>query len=150
MILIAIHSPAVNTTKLLSDWEPRKVYELLLWVWQQAYIMLVRLSSRALRDTCGRLTRGYFLVDDEESLRSEPDRFWALDRRPLIAKSDIEIIAWWRANKLLFPILSRIAVAHLLIPATSASVERQFSKARLMSSVRCQSMREARLSRQFT
>jgi hypothetical protein len=118
--------------------------------WLQAYIMLVWLSSRALRDTCGRLTRGDLLADDEESFRSEPDRFWALDRRPLIATSDIEIIAWLRTNELLFPILSRIAVSHLLIPATSASVERPFSKARLVNSVRRQSMREATLSRQFT
>jgi hypothetical protein len=45
-----------------------------------------------------------------------------------------DLFAWWRANRLAFPILYGMACGYLIAPASSASVERQFSKAKLIDS----------------
>ena len=43
--------------------------------------------------------------------------------------ANIDILVWWRKNKHLFPDVARMARQFLACPATSAGVERMFSKA---------------------
>jgi hypothetical protein len=64
----------------------------------------------------------------------------------MITQVGFDPFAWWMANELSFPILCRIAISHLVIPATSASVERQFYRAKTANNNRHQSMGEGTLS----
>lgn len=56
-----------------------------------------------------------------------------------------DLLAWWQTNKPSFPMLYRIACSYLIVPASSASVERQFSKGKLINSDRRTSLAEERL-----
>jgi hypothetical protein len=64
----------------------------------------------------------------------------------MIAQVGFDPFRWRRINELSFLILSRIAISQLVIPATSASVERQFSRAKMTNNDRRQSMGEGTLS----
>jgi hypothetical protein len=64
----------------------------------------------------------------------------------MIGQVGLDPVGWWRANEPSFPILGRIAISRLVIPATSASIERQFSRAKTANNDRRQSMGEGALS----
>jgi hypothetical protein len=151
ILLAAVLNPAVNLEKSLTGWEFGKAYDLLQRAWLQAsppsaQDIGVGASPRPARSTSGGLTRRDLLADDEEPIPSEVTRFRAIDRRAMSTQDGFDVFAWWRANEPLFPILCQIAMAHLLVPATSASVERQFSKAKLVNTDRRRSMGEETLS----
>jgi hypothetical protein len=60
----------------------------------------------------------------------------------MIAQVGFDPFRCWIANEPSFRIICRIAISHLVIPATPASVERQFSRAKTASNDRRQSMGE--------
>lgn len=49
------------------------------------------------------------------------------NKEPLV-EDDVDILKWWCDNKARYPILYRIAMDHLAVPATTAEDEREFSK----------------------
>jgi len=61
---------------------------------------------------------GPAVVDQLEKYLAMPDE-----------PANIDILVWWRKNKHLFPDVARMARQFLACPATSAGVERMFSKA---------------------
>ncbi|KAK3929378.1 Putative AC9 transposase [Frankliniella fusca] len=62
--------------------------------------------------------------EDERSVEDELDRYL---REPIGNDSDIR--DWWKQRRERFPRLYRLALQLLVIPATSASAEREFSEA---------------------
>jgi hypothetical protein len=58
----------------------------------------------------------------------------------MIGQVGFDPFGWWMANEPSFPILCRIVISHLVIPATLVSVERQFSRAKTANNDRRQSM----------
>jgi hypothetical protein len=44
------------------------------------------------------------------------------------ANSAFDVLAWWRANELMYPTLARMAFELFSIPSMSAEVERVFSR----------------------
>ncbi|KAK3907808.1 Transposable element Hobo transposase [Frankliniella fusca] len=62
--------------------------------------------------------------DSEEIVEDEIDRYV---REPI--GDDSDILGWWKQKRERFPRLSRLAQQFLVIPASSASAEREFSEA---------------------
>jgi hypothetical protein len=70
------------------------------------------------------------LKSAEGPVRSELDRFMALDRSEFVWQGDeFKLLDWWNAHKSSYPKLFELAIRFLSLPATSAAIERQFSKA---------------------
>jgi hypothetical protein len=55
-------------------------------------------------------------------------------------------MGWWNANRTLYPTIFRLAVRYLSVPASSAAVERQFSKAKSINSPHRRSVRGETMS----
>ncbi|GLB45613.1 putative hAT family C-terminal dimerisation region [Lyophyllum shimeji] len=62
-------------------------------------------------------------------LRDELDRYLSTD-----VENVKNVLLWWREHKAMYPVLSRMALDYLTIPATSVDVERVFSRGRLLLS----------------
>jgi hypothetical protein len=83
-----------------------------------------------------RVSAGFTLQDlqvrsDDRAALNELDRFIAVDRSLLIRNEEnFVILDWWNANRNAFPKLFHLAVHFLSLPATSAAIERQFSRAK--------------------
>jgi hypothetical protein len=151
LLLATLLNPAVNVKKSLSDWELGKAFELLERAWTQASPSFSQPRapsppSHLVRGIHEGLTRRDLLMGDEGPEASELDRFHALDRRPMMAQAYFDLFQWWTANKLSFPVLYQIALGCLVVPATSAAVERQFSKGKLIHTDHRQSLRAETLS----
>jgi hypothetical protein len=61
---------------------------------------------------------------------NEYTEFCQMDRLPNARQKDFDPETWWESRRQDFPILYEMAKKYLVIPATSASVERQFSRAK--------------------
>jgi hypothetical protein len=59
---------------------------------------------------------------------------------------EFDTLIWWQNNKYRFPTLYQIARRFLIVPATSASCERQFSKAKRLKPKKRWSLKPAKLS----
>jgi hypothetical protein len=95
---------------------------------------------------CG-LTLGDLDVRPQGAPRlSELDRYLALDRAGLICQGEsFDLQGWWNANRGIYPRIFDLAVSYLSVPASSAAVERQFSKAKLIQTPNRQSLVDRRL-----
>ena len=69
--------------------------------------------------------------DCEGTSKSDTELEEFMLEKPIPHNSDI--MAWWRANEQRFPKLAKLAKVYLGIPATSASSERVFSKAGIIT-----------------
>jgi hypothetical protein len=68
---------------------------------------------------------------EDGSVRTELDRFMAIDRTGLLGQGDqFNLLNWWNDNKVSYPKLFDLAMRFLSVPATSAAIERQFSRAK--------------------
>jgi hypothetical protein len=64
-------------------------------------------------------------------VRSELDRYKVIDRTQFLEQGDnFRLLDWWNSQRSCFPKLCELAVRFLSLPATSAAIERQFSKAK--------------------
>ena len=62
---------------------------------------------------------------------SELDRYRALDRARFLGQGDdFDLLLWWNDHRSAYPTLFRLAIDYLSVPASSAAVERQFSRAK--------------------
>jgi hypothetical protein len=68
--------------------------------------------------------------EDLFGVRAQVDELAEYLKSQRTNQSDFDVAKWWFSNKERFPTLFRIAQHYLIIPATSASSERQFSKAK--------------------
>jgi hypothetical protein len=66
--------------------------------------------------------------------QNEFTEFCQMDRLPNARQKDFDPESWWESRRRDFPILYELAKKYLVIPATSASVERQFSRAKRIKS----------------
>jgi hypothetical protein len=66
--------------------------------------------------------------------RNELTDFCQLDRLPNARQKEFDAAAWWQSHRQDFPILYELARKYLVVPATSAAVERQFSRAKRIQS----------------
>jgi hypothetical protein len=94
--------------------------------------------------------RGYTFDDLELAAqpegRDELTRYLALDKTDYLEqRGAFDLFGWWSQHQRTFPVLYNLALEFLSIPASSATVERQFSKAKLIHSPRRQSMSGKRL-----
>jgi hypothetical protein len=75
-------------------------------------------------------------ADNQESASNESgsdaleiNRFMRIDREAIrLAHKDLDLSKWWWSNRLIYPNLYAVALKYLVIPASSATGERQFSK----------------------
>jgi hypothetical protein len=68
---------------------------------------------------------------EDSSVATELDRFIALDRSNLLSQGEnFKLLNWWNENKESYPKLFELAICFLSVPATSAAIERQFSRAK--------------------
>jgi hypothetical protein len=66
-------------------------------------------------------------------------------RRNAVIDSGDQLLDWWHVNRPLFPTLFKLAMEILSIPASSAASERQFSRAKRISSDRRKSLKPNKL-----
>ena len=152
VLVATVLNPGVEPSTCLSPAEIQKGRELLQSLWSARAGDGPGSSGHA-RDVPPKqagsqrtgLTRHDLLQHRPLALSSELERFWRIDRTILMMKAGFDVFTWWRANQQEFPGLFQVALDYLSIPATSASVERQFSKAKLINGNRRQSMKEEKL-----
>jgi hypothetical protein len=78
---------------------------------------------------------------------NEVERYMALNRVEVRLEGErFDLLGWWDRHQASFPVLYSLALDYLCVPASSASIERQFSKAKLLQSDRRQSMTKERLA----
>jgi hypothetical protein len=92
------------------------------------------------------LTLSDLIADDDEKHMDEVDRFLLVDRRQMSKDTEFDLLWWWRHNQKLYPALWTIARSVLIIPASSAAAERQFSKAKRIQGLRRQSLNAGTLA----
>ena len=85
-------------------------------------------QSRESGDEAGQSSVLVAVVDELEKYLSKPDRAMST-LGPNGQKIKFDLLKWWKDNEFEFPSLSRMAKQCLAIPASSAGVERLFSKA---------------------
>lgn len=64
-------------------------------------------------------------------VQDEPERYLKIPKEILSideANSAFDVLAWWRANELVYPTLARMAFELFSIPSMSVEVERVFSR----------------------
>jgi hypothetical protein len=80
--------------------------------------------------------RGRFSLTDEIPLpgrrgmvppKTEWDRYFEPE---ISAREDSDLMGWWHSHREMFPVWYHLAQTYLCLPATSAGVERMFSKSR--------------------
>jgi hypothetical protein len=75
------------------------------------------------------------IKSEDGSVRTELDRFIAMDRTGLVGQGgQFNLLNWWNDNKISYPKLFDLAMRFLSVPATSAAIEHQFSKAKKINS----------------
>jgi hypothetical protein len=73
-------------------------------------------------------------------------QYLAFDRTELWEeRENFDLLAWWVAHQSVYPHLYVLALEYLVVPATSAAVERQFSSAKLIHAQRRQSLKTENL-----
>jgi hypothetical protein len=83
----------------------------------------------------------------EEQPIGELERFLVVNRAELRPELDgFDVLDWWNRHQASFPLLYQLALEYLSVPASSAAIERQFSKAKLVHSDRRQSLTPERLA----
>jgi hypothetical protein len=75
----------------------------------------------------------------------ECENFLSLDRALISEEEDYDVYNWWAVHRKKFPTIYRIAQRYLVIPATSASAERQFSRAKRLKSKKRHSIKPLKL-----
>jgi hypothetical protein len=87
--------------------------------------------------------------DNEEGETGELELFLALNRKAIAyslrtlvdgPSTSFDLLQWWLGNKQTYPSLYQLALKYLIIPASSAAAERQFSKAKRIQGERRQSL----------
>jgi hypothetical protein len=81
------------------------------------------------------------LGKEEES--TEFDRFLTMDR--ILLAQDETAESWWKKYRFLFLKVHELASEYLVVPATSAGPERQFSRAKRINTPKRVSMKPAKL-----
>jgi hypothetical protein len=66
--------------------------------------------------------------------RDELTDFCQLDRLPNVRQKSFDAAIWWESRREDLPILYELVKKYLVVPATSAAVERQFSRAKRIQS----------------
>jgi hypothetical protein len=140
VLVATVLSPGVEPSTCLSPAKLEKGRELLQILWSARAGDGVG-SSGHTRDVPPKqagsqrtgLTRHDLLQHRPAALSSEVERFWRIDRAILMMTEGFDVFTWWQANRREFPVLFQVALDYLSIPATSASVEKQFSKAKLIN-----------------
>jgi hypothetical protein len=99
-----------------------------------------RPSERANKRHVGGFTRADLLPQGKDF--DEWDEFEKICRRD----QELDVFLWWENNKARFPTLYGLAKQYLTIPATSASSERQFSKAQRLKTKKRYSLKAQKLS----
>jgi hypothetical protein len=91
--------------------------------------------------------RGMAPSDVELGQKVEYDELTAFTtaRANVLIRSGTDLLDWWRVHKHLFPGLFELAMAILSIPASSAASDRQFSRAKRISSDKRRSLKPNKL-----
>jgi hypothetical protein len=97
------------------------------WIEEQRAIAGQSLGAASQRT---RFARGHDIAElatPREPLRTEWERYIRLQ---VLSSDDADLAIWWTKHRAEFPVVYRLVQVYLFVPATSAGVERMFSKAR--------------------
>jgi hypothetical protein len=151
VIMAAFLNPAVNLDLLMTADEHAdaiKVVEKRLKELKKAGSPGSSQKSESRTDRMPRSPERGITVDDikprQEGQYDEMGSFITARRNASI-NSGTDLLDWWRVNRDLFPMLWKLAMEVLTIPASSAASERQFSRAKRISSDKRRSLKPNKL-----